>query len=220
MPERLVVIAASFSEPRRVETRLIQGGVSPETALPLAQAFLEDTLTLGRHTALRADCWLAYDGEAESLPPSTKGVGRIPQQGNDEGERLVHIFREGFDAGFRSVCVIGSHLPNLPVAFIQEAFGRLAFGTEAVFGPTEAGGCYLVGLREMHPQLFTGIPWGTDGVLQHLLIRAERFSRKTALLPTAYNLNTLQDVQRLKRDLRRGVAHAPVTASALAARML
>jgi uncharacterized protein len=220
MPERLVVIAAPFPEPGRVETRLIQDGVSPETAIPLAEAFLDDILTLARHSALRADCWLAYPGEASNLPAMTTGVWRIPQHGNAEGERLVHIFKEGFAAGFRSICVIGADMPHLPVAFLQEAFGRLAYGVDAVFGPTEAGGCYLAGLRELHPELFSDIPWGTDGVLQHLLISAEKRGRTVALLPAGYNLNTLKDVQRLKRDLTRGVAYAPVTASALAEKML
>lgn len=212
-----MVIAAPFAEMGRVESRLIQEGLSPEAVAALTKAFLDDTLLIGNHSALRADCWLAYAGDVNTLPAMTMGFWRVPQRGGTAGERLAHLFQDGFAAGFRSVCVLGTTMPHLPVAFVQEAFGRLAFGANAVFGPTEAGSCYLIGLREIHPDLFADIPWGTDTVLQHLLVQAEKMGRTVALLPTGYNLNTLQDIQRLKRDLAREVAHAPVTASALGA---
>jgi glycosyltransferase A (GT-A) superfamily protein (DUF2064 family) len=36
---------------------------------------------------------------------------------------------------------------------------------DAVIGPALDGGYYLLGLKNMEPELFAGIPWGTDQVL-------------------------------------------------------
>ena len=196
-----------------VASRLIDTGLS--TTVALASALLTDTVETGRNPALRADVWLALEGASEHLPPAVRALPVFAQRGNSVGKRRVNILEAGFAAGFESVCLIGSDTPHLPLCFVQEAFGRLEAGDEAVFGPAEDGGCYLVGLRRLYPALFADISWGVPEALTETMKAAQAAEIKTSALPPWYDVDTPQDLRRLRIDLQRAVAFAPATAAYL-----
>ncbi|NJL28917.1 MAG: DUF2064 domain-containing protein, partial [Thermoanaerobaculia bacterium] len=66
---------------------------------------------------------------------------------------------------------MGSDHPELDAARVEEAFARLATGADVVLGPSEDGGYYLIALAPgaVVPELFTGVPWSTSGVLEATL---------------------------------------------------
>ncbi|GAB4453868.1 MAG: hypothetical protein OHK0029_07530 [Armatimonadaceae bacterium] len=149
------------------------------------------------------------------MPPLPPPVSCREQPEGDLGERLTALFAQAFAAGYGQVCVIGSDAPHLSVGFVQEAFGRLSAGAEVVFGPADDGGYYLVGLSRPLPALFAGIPWSTETVLEESLRAAARESVAPTLLPRWYDIDTVDDLYRLERDLRRGTVSAPATAAAM-----
>lgn len=221
----LIVVAAKVPIAGRVKTRLVDPsvpGLTPDTAARLAQAFLADTLATAADPALRAtDRWLALDGEPDDLPP---GLLAAPfslraQTGNSLGERLVNLTEAGFAAGYGRVCVVGSDAPHLPLAFLLEAFGRLAptpssppeNGADVVLGPADDGGYYLIALRKPAPDLFTNIPWSGPDVFSVTRARASASGLTVARLPAWYDVDVLADLRRLRSDLARGVARAPAT---------
>jgi rSAM/selenodomain-associated transferase 1 len=218
MSGRLIVIAAKSPQAGRVKTRLVGGDVTPAMAAAFASAFLTDTVRIAGAPVLDAELLLALDGAAEYLPRDVRRVRRIRQRGNSLGERLVHIFGEAFAAGHSLVCVLGSDTPHLPVAFVQEAFGRLGRDADAVFAPADDGGYCLVALGKPLPELFAGIPWSSNGVLEETLKAATAAGIKTALLPGWYDVDSAGDLRRLHTDLRRGTVAAPATAALLDAR--
>ena len=120
-----------------------------------------------------------------------------------------------FDRGYKAVCVIGSDAPHLPAAFLLEAWGRLQRGADAVLGPADDGGYYLVALPRAAPALFRDIPWSGAAVLEVTLARAAEERLSVSLLPPWYDVDTPDDLLRLREDLRRGVAYAPATAELL-----
>ena len=61
--------------------------------------------------------------------------------------------------------VIGSDSPGLPADYIQQAFRSLDDHDLAI-GPTFDGGYYLAGLRRRVPEIFYGIEWSTERVLE------------------------------------------------------
>lgn len=231
---RLVIVAAKVPVAGRVKTRLVAAApdFGPHEAARLAEAFLADTLVLAARPALRADCWLALDGDpadlAAGLVPA--GVTIVPQAGNCLGERLVNMTKAGFRAGYGRVCVIGSDAPHLPLAFLEEAFGRLAPAitgssgdapppvADAVFGPADDGGYYLVALRNHAPALFVNISWSGPDVLAETRERANAAGLRLALLPPWYDVDTPVDLDRLRTDLARGVVRAPATERLLVVR--
>ena len=210
---RLLIIVTRSPIPAQVKTRLIQEGIAPERAAELAAAFLTDTVAKARQIALRADVWLALDGDAAFLPPNARDLPLFPQRGNSLGERMVTILERGFASGYQTVCLIGSDIPHLPLCYIQEAFGRLEAGLESVFGPSDDGGYYLVGLRTLRRELFSeAIPWSVPETWAETVKTAHVAQIQTATIPRCYDLDTQADLRRLTIELQRGVADAPATA--------
>jgi len=78
--------------------------------------------------------------------------------------------------------VIGSDSPAMPRERLGDAFEILRTW-EAVFGPAEDGGYYLVGLAGSRPGLFHGIPWSTDAVMAATEAAAALEGVTAALLP-------------------------------------
>lgn len=215
----------------QVKTRLIGPAINAEAAARLAEAFLADTLAAAARAAtppvraysptLAADVLLAWDGDESDLPaalPESSRPARVfAQTGNSLGERLVNVTEHAFGMGYAALCVIGSDTPHLPDGFIREALGRLAADTaDVVLGPAEDGGYYLIALNRPAPSLFEGIPWSTDGVLEATRDRIREAGLRAARLPTWYDIDTENDLKRLRRDLSRGTASASQTAQAIA----
>ena len=79
--------------------------------------------------------------------------------------------------------------------FTSEAFAQLQ-RTPLVLGPACDGGYWLIGLRHCWPQLFAGIDWGGDRVLEQTLTVASKLKLATALLRERADLDRPQDLQR------------------------
>jgi rSAM/selenodomain-associated transferase 1 len=90
------------------------------------------------------------------------------QAGTELGERMMHAFEFGFDAGYHSICIIGSDCLELTPKLIEEAFLHLKT-YDAVVGPARDGGYYLLGMNKLHRSLFQNKNWGSDTVLSTTL---------------------------------------------------
>jgi len=92
-------------------------------------------------------------------------LARIPQGGGDLGDRMGRALR---NAPVGPVCVIGGDIPDINAARIAEAFKALG-ANDAVFGPADDGGYWLIGLRRLRaipPNLFSGVRWSTEHALK------------------------------------------------------
>jgi glycosyltransferase A (GT-A) superfamily protein (DUF2064 family) len=56
-------------------------------------------------------------------------------------------------------------------------------------------------MRRLHPELFEGIAWGTATVLADTMRAAARADVTVNLVRHAYDVDTIEDIQRLERDL-------------------
>lgn len=75
-------------------------------------------------------------------------------------------------------------------------------GTELALGLSADGGCYLIGMKAFHPELFQGVAMGTERVLSQTLERARRPNLRVSLLPPWYEVETQDDLERLRAELR------------------
>lgn len=91
------------------------------------------------------------------------------QHAGDLGERMLHAFATHCPAG--PLLVIGTDCPALQPDDLCIAARALREGHDAVVQPAEDGGYVLIGLREPLPDLFAGIPWGTDSVMEQTRAR-------------------------------------------------
>ena len=187
----------------RVKTRLTPP-LAPEEAAALNTCFLRDTTT-AIATAAGAQGVGVYtpvgeeEAYAEILPPE---FVLIPQHGGAFGERLTLAGEDLLRAGFDSFCLIDSDSPTVPQHAYAEAARLLAQpGDRMVFGPSDDGGYYLIGLKQMHRRVFEDIDWSTERVAQQTLERASEIGLEVELLPTWYDVDDRVTLRRLCDEL-------------------
>jgi uncharacterized protein len=168
-----LVVMAKSPVPGRVKTRLTPP-FSPRQAARLAEAALRDTLaTAARVPAARHV--IALDGAAGPWLPGCFDV--IGQCGGGLDERIAAALGMTHAGLPAPVALIGMDTPQVTAGLLAAALRPLADGTaDAVFGPADDGGFWLLGLRRPDPDLVLGVPMSTDrtGDLQFTRLAAGR----------------------------------------------
>jgi len=196
-------IFAKYWEPGQVKTRLASD-TSNLFAARVYQAFLEATLETASGLAERQVlAFTPADRVSEfacCLPPHWT---LTTQSGDQLGERMTAYFTEAFEHDIEKVILIGSDSPHLPREVLQQAFQQLDVH-RCVLGPARDGGYYLIGARNLIPPVFTGIDWSTDQVMQQTVEQLQAANISYGILPTWYDIDTIDDLEELQHDLQSG----------------
>jgi rSAM/selenodomain-associated transferase 1 len=115
------------------------------------------------------------------------------QSGYDLGERMLNAFKEGFEAGYKRIVLIGSDLPDINTTHITNGIAALN-DNDVVFGPAEDGGYYLVGLSQMNTTIFTNKPWSQPNLLKLTLDELNTNQTKVGILETLNDIDTYEDL--------------------------
>lgn len=193
-----LIVFAKHPVPGRVKTRLTPP-LTPEEAAELYRCMLLDTLAKVRALP-HVRGYLFYQEEPAALP-YFQGIAAdfvlLPQQGYDLGARMAGAFREVLSRGHQRVVIVGTDAPDLPAAYLHQAFRAVAEeSVDVVFGPSSDGGYYLLALKTLPDCLFEGIAWSTGTVLAESLARAEEAGLRGYLLPEWHDVDTAEDLQR------------------------
>ena len=196
MDDRCLLFFIKNPEKGKVKTRLA-AAIGDKMAVKLYKRFLLEMLfTLNSGTFL---FYLCYYPET-SLNDLKDWLGDhylyIPQNGQDLGERMKNGFLEAISMNFKRVVLIGSDIPDLPLEFIEEAFGSL-LEKEAVIGPSFDGGYYLIGFRDktFSPRAFDGIHWNTESVFEETLRALEQEGLSVHTLQPLRDIDTVNDLR-------------------------
>ena len=212
VPHQTRTVVAVFAKPPRageVKTRLCPP-LTPIGASRIAKAFLTDTWNLV--TAIPwAQPVLATTSHAPELPQAD----RVWLQGEgDLGARIERIARLALETA-DSVIVIGADSPGLPPRFLDAA--RLALAThDAVIGPCDDGGFYLLGLKRCPPLLFADLPWSDSTTAAATSARIRAAALSLFELPKWFDVDHAHDLERLVDLIAKGEIEAPASAAALA----
>ena len=191
--KRALAIFAKAPLPGRVKTRL-SPSLSPQQAADLYRCMLLDTLE--RVGALDAEKVIFHEGEAAFFREAAPGASLVAQAAGALGTRLEHACDTLRSMGYGPCVVIGTDSPDLPLAYIEDAFRMLEQGGDAVFGPAGDGGYYLIGLRDGYRSLFRDIPWSSEKVLEKSLVQAKASGFSATLLPPWHDLDCYEDLLR------------------------
>lgn len=145
----------------------------------------------------RWDCRLATTGGPARWPAH---VPRIDQGGGDLGARMGRVMRT-LPPG--PVVIIGTDIPDIAPRHIAAAFAALG-RREAVFGPADDGGYWLIGLRRrpFRPTLVGPVRWST----KHALADTERLLGpriRAARLETLTDVDDAESLARWRKERRR-----------------
>lgn len=200
-----VLVLGKSPVPGRVKTRLCPP-CSPAQAAALAEAALVDTLAAT--TAASSKVTLALEGRADGwLPP---GVRVVPQCEGTLDQRLAAAWSEVPGPAVQ----IGTDTPQLTATDLVDAYRTLCRpDVDAVLGPADDGGWWLIGLPYGMPEAFVGVPMSRPetGALQHARLR--ELGLRVALLESRNDVDTIEDAREV-------AAKAPETRFATALRQM
>jgi len=199
--EPVLVIMAKQPAVGQTKTRLCPP-LTPTEAAALYEALLRDTIGLvagleGIRLAIAITPPEATDTFRRVSPPDAI---LLPVAGADIGECLNQALGRLLAAGHSLAIALNSDGPTLPAAYLRQAIARLD-GADVVLGPSEDGGYYLIGLKQLRPELFREIEWSSERVTAQTLARAEAMGLSVALLPPWYDVDTAADLDRLWAEL-------------------
>jgi uncharacterized protein len=176
--------------------------LSPSRLIALRAAMLSDTLRVLESLPDVTIFFTPDEADAEIASLCATTMPRVPQGGGDLGARMLaalqHLLEtRQHDAGL----LVGSDIPLLSADHLTDATQTLQARGGVVIGPADDGGYYLIGMMQAHAGLFEPIAWGTESVLTDTLRAAERIGVEARLVRSAYDVDTIDDLRRLDRDL-------------------
>ena len=200
-----LILFAREPIPGQVKTRLA-ASIGDHAAAELYETMLQDVLKTARQLSdVETVVFWACEEETALLTALTEKFrcnSRYQRHG-DLGQRMQAAFEEMFASGCELCCIIGSDAPDLPISYIQDAYRLLETKpVDVVFGPSKDGGYYLLGLRQVRPQVFEHIPWSSPEVLEQSLAIVRDSGMTAALLPEWQDIDTFEDLQAFQERTR------------------
>ncbi len=191
-----LVVMAKRPELGRVKTRLAHG----MGAVAATRFYRQTTYDLIRRMSADAR-WqtvlaLSPDRTVHEAGLWPRDVPRVAQGTGDLGERMGRLMRD-LPAG--PVVIIGSDIPDISRTHIAAAFAALG-QNDAVIGPSDDGGYWLIGLRRgtRVPEIFDHVRWSGEHARADTLWNVTRECLSLATLPTLTDIDTYEDYRRWK----------------------
>ena len=205
--------------PGLVKTRLASV-LSPEQRAEFQEALIIDTAL--KLLAIDDAAYLCCTDERSRIPdgqrrfdefyervnaacPAKTSIKPSFQHGEQLGESMANAFSDAFANGADACLLIGSDLPYITTADIIAA-ERLLDDADVVFGPSDDGGYWLVGLKQPFLELFSDERYGTSDVLERALSLCALHGKTVALAPSSPDIDTPDDFEILAERVRAGDA--------------
>jgi rSAM/selenodomain-associated transferase 1 len=197
----ILLVFAKKPVPGAVKTRLARD-VGHAEAARLYRIMAETTWA--RTACHGYERWLVFEPGSEHdwmrdwLPGADSYLPQVP---GNLGTKLSAGFEHAFKAGAKAVAVIGTDSPQVACEDINEAFDLLDGGHHAVLGPSADGGYWLLALSSFQPHLFVDILWSTGEVAEQTRARMATRGLKFAELRTVRDIDRVDDLKSLWKDL-------------------
>ncbi len=145
----------------------------------------------------RWDCSLAVTGGPARWPAHVRRVAQGPGDLGARMDRAIRMQPPG------PVVIIGTDIPDIAPRHIAAAFAALG-RNDAVFGPADDGGYWLIGVkrRPFPPSLIGPVRWSS----RHALADTRRLLGprvRTAMLETLTDVDDGKSFERWRRKSRR-----------------
>lgn len=194
-----ILVFLKAPEPNSVKTRLANA-IGSKEAVTVYKKLVERQLSIFTAENPIEIHFAPHDAKDSMTTWLGDNYEYFPQCSGDLGQRLQSGILRAFESGAKNVIAIGGDCPNLQLQEIQAAKYFLNNSTDLVFGPTEDGGYYLIGLSAPHTSLFEKIPWSSEHTLKASLKVATAKKLNIAMLNTLYDIDTVEDYQRALRE--------------------
>jgi len=192
LPDTIVICLARAPERGKVKSRLADE-IGDEGALECYRELLAILARTLRNVPFAVEVSVDGDWDASDFQSLFGNkINRSRQPEGDLGNRMHSIVNDALHTGRKKVILIGSDCPGLTPEILRYADIALD-ERDLVLGPARDGGYYLIGMKQLLPELFENVPWSTDAVLPITLAQARRHSRSYHLLEELSDVDTLAD---------------------------
>jgi len=191
--KNLLLIFIKNPKPGKVKTRLAET-VGKDKAYQVYLDLLNYTISEAMKVDSARQVWYSFYIDREDKIDEDSFQKSV-QSGKDLGEKMMNAFAQGFKDGYGKIVIIGSDCPEIAASIIEDAFEKLdAF--DVVLGPSEDGGYYLLGMRQLIPELFSNIDWSTERVLQQTMVAIQQKKLTWHQLPVLNDIDTEEDLKK------------------------
>jgi rSAM/selenodomain-associated transferase 1 len=214
--KRGVILFVKLPEKGKVKSRLAQR-MDEDLVLHLYENMVLDTIdTLTRGRFPFRICFTPADARDQIVAWLGNTHPSIPQTGDNLGDRMEGAFAGVFAGEEEEAILIGSDIPGLTTAVIEEAFSAL-LANDAVIGPADDGGYYLIGFRKksFEPGIFHDMAWSTGTVFRETMDQLHDASLKVHILPELTDIDTIEDLKTLVSQVKNQASEASRTRSFL-----
>ena len=175
----------------KVKTRLMSH-CSAKQASKIAELLMEASIEKACNAwpgQVYLSVWLDSEHDFFTQMCTKHPIQLISQCDGDLGEKMRHsLNRVGYPAA-----VMGCDAPHVLASTLKHAHKTLLAG-QAVIGPSEDGGYYLLGLCRDADELFVDKSWGGDQVLPQTYMSADRIGLNLTHLPKLNDVDEWEDL--------------------------
>jgi len=210
-----LIVMLKYPQAGAVKTRLVPA-LGKRRACELYQSLVRHTLAeVEQFTAEERVSIQARLAGAPDFDTAREWLGGkisfVPQGDGDLGQRMERGLQEAFEEGTPAVVVIGADCPELGAEHLRAAFRALR-SKDVVLGPAADGGYYLIGIRRFLPDLFRGIEWSSERVLEQTFAALTHTRAECHLLQTLHDIDHPEDLPFwAKTDLAKRVGSGKVS---------
>lgn len=191
MKSDLLIIFVKNPVLGKAKTRLA-ATIGNERALNVYKLLLEKTRQETIHLSVDKVVYYSDFTDQSDLWDNVSYQKKLQQAGH-LGVKISSAFSQAFTDGYQRVCIIGSDSYDLMQSHIESAFISLK-ENEAVIGPAEDGGYYLLGMSKMNTQLFENKNWSTETVGPDTIKDFKALNLSYEVLPTLNDIDTEADL--------------------------
>lgn len=207
--KRAVICFTRFPKAGKTKTRLLPL-LSPKQCEGLHWTFLQDLSAV--FNKISADLFIAYtdDPDWEQLKAIfPTAIACFPQTGEDLGEKMKNAIASVLERGYEAVILTGSDLPCMRAEHLFSGFTALE-EVDVCFGPTSDGGYYLVGMKQLWPEVFKNQQYGGSTVWEKTLAAAKGAGCSLGIALPCDDVDTPDDLRCLWSQIAYNGSHTAI----------
>jgi rSAM/selenodomain-associated transferase 1 len=196
-PDAVLMIFCKAPVTGQVKTRLTTE-LTAEQAMQVHIELTQRTLQLATASNLcpvQLWCTPSTDHAFFTASAQIYPVTLQQQKGDGLGERMNNAFCLALNRYSRAL-LIGCDCPSLTIQDLEIAITTLNQRRCCVLAPAEDGGYVLIGLNQLHPELFDNISWGTERVLEQTRTRIKHNNLYHYELKEQWDVDAPTDLER------------------------
>lgn len=175
----------------RVKTR-IASAVGEQEALRIYNLLLHHTHTVSKNVQADKNVFYSDHLQLGDIWDDTI-YHKFLQSGETLGDKMKDAFFQLFGKGYEKAIIIGSDCYELTSEIIEKAFDLLS-ENDAIIGPARDGGYYLLGMKNLVPEIFENKNWSTATVYADTIADLEKAGMSYSVLPMLNDVDVVEDV--------------------------